>query len=74
MIGDIVTVFCNRFSVPGAVNETGIGTVKISYHPPGTHARNDWFHDLDAGGPRAGRRMGDYDETPVRYSKRSEAA
>jgi hypothetical protein len=68
MSDDRITVYSPRFSVPGAIIGRGLGTVRISYHAPGEqHPRADWFHTND-GGPRAGRRMGDHDDQPVRYS------
>ena len=66
MTDDRITVYSPRFSVPGAIAETGVGTILIAYQPPGERcSRADWFHSE---GPRAGRRMGDHDDPPVRYS------
>ena len=63
-----VTVYSPRFSVPGAIDEVGIGGVRITYHPPGeSRPRREWFYDLD-GDRRPGERMGDHDQPPVRYS------
>jgi hypothetical protein len=66
MSDERITVYNQRFSVPGTLVETAIGTVKISYHAPGG-SRSDWFHVL-GDGPRAGRRMGDPSDTATRYS------
>jgi hypothetical protein len=65
MTDERITVYGPRFSVPGSIVERGLWTVQISYHAPGG-SRSDWFHVLD-GGPRAGRRMGDPSDDPVRY-------
>ncbi len=68
MSDERITVYGPRFSVPGTIIDRGLFTVKITYNPPGEpRARADWFHVL-GGGPRAGRRMGDQDDQPVRYS------
>lgn len=68
MTDERITVYSSRFSVPGSIVETGLGWVRITYHPPGEpRARADWFHVRDKG-PRAGIRMGDHDDPPVRYS------
>jgi hypothetical protein len=64
MSDERITVYSPHFSVPGAIVETGRWTVRISYNPPGGN-RADWFHTE---GPRAGKRMGDHDDPPVRYS------
>jgi hypothetical protein len=68
-----ITVYSQKFSVPGAIVESALNTVKLSYHPPGG-SRQDWFHALGIGGERAGRRMGDTADDAVRYSIAQEAA
>jgi hypothetical protein len=69
MTDERVTVYSPRFSVPGAIIETGLGTVRISYHAPGEQKpRKDWFYALNAHGKRAGVRMGDLSDDAVHYS------
>jgi hypothetical protein len=68
-----ITVYSQKFSVPGVIVEAARSTVKLSYHPPGG-SRQDWFHALGTGGERAGRRMGDTADDAVRYSVAQEVA
>jgi hypothetical protein len=62
-----ITVYSARFSVPGSIVATGLGTVRIAYYAPGDNDRVDWFYSLD-GERRPGERMGDHDPDIVRYS------
>jgi hypothetical protein len=66
MSDERITVYSQRFSVPGTILQTSLGTVRIGYFAP-DGMRTDWFHVL-GDGPRAGRRMGDPSDTATRYS------
>lgn len=69
MTEESITVYGPDFSVPGAAMERQHDTILIAYVPPGEHrSRADWFHALEDGGKRAGCRMGDHDDPPLRYS------